>query len=98
MSEKPRVPSYRLHRQSGQAIVTLTDAATGRRRVLEQVGIAGALVAYLSDRNGKGDKDKAPPLAPEKFEVLVTCHNEGHQREVYDRLTGEGLRRRVLTF
>jgi integrase len=32
MSSKPRVPSYRLHRQSGQAIVTLTDAVTGRRK------------------------------------------------------------------
>jgi hypothetical protein len=26
-----RVPTYRLHRQSGQAVVTLTDSATGRR-------------------------------------------------------------------
>jgi integrase len=26
------VPTYRLHKQSGQAIVTLTDATTGRRR------------------------------------------------------------------
>jgi hypothetical protein len=32
MSQKPRVPSYRLHRQSGQAVVTLTDAVTGRRK------------------------------------------------------------------
>jgi integrase len=32
MSNKPRVPSYRRHKQSGQAIVTLTDAVTGRRR------------------------------------------------------------------
>jgi integrase len=32
MSNKPRVPSYRLHRQSGQAVVTLTDSVTGRRK------------------------------------------------------------------
>ncbi|HEX5271267.1 MAG TPA: site-specific integrase [Gemmataceae bacterium] len=32
MSDRPRVPSYRRHKQSGQAIVTLTDALTGRRR------------------------------------------------------------------
>jgi integrase len=32
MSAKPRIPSYRLHRQSGQAIVTLTDAVTGQRK------------------------------------------------------------------
>jgi integrase len=31
-SKKPRIPSYRLHRQSGQAVVTLTDAVTGRRK------------------------------------------------------------------
>jgi integrase len=28
----PRIPAYRLHKQSGQAIVTLSDAVTGRRR------------------------------------------------------------------
>jgi integrase len=32
MSRKPRVPSYRLHRQSGQAVVTVTDAVTGQRK------------------------------------------------------------------
>jgi hypothetical protein len=47
---------------------------------------------------GPGDKEKAPALPPERFEVLVECRDEGHQREVYDRLTGEGLKCRVLTF
>jgi hypothetical protein len=47
---------------------------------------------------GKEDKDKAPVLPAEKFEVLVECADEGHQREVYDRLTGEDLKCRVLTF
>jgi hypothetical protein len=32
MSARPRIPSYRLHRQSGQAVVTLTDAVTGQRK------------------------------------------------------------------
>src|SRR5687768_5216562 len=32
MSRPKSVPSYRLHRQSGQAIVTLADPTTGRRR------------------------------------------------------------------
>jgi integrase len=32
MSSKPRIPSYRLHRQSGQAVVTLTDAVTSQRK------------------------------------------------------------------
>jgi hypothetical protein len=47
---------------------------------------------------GKEDRDKAPVLPPERFEVLVECRDEGHQREVYDRLTGEGLTCKVLTF
>jgi hypothetical protein len=46
----------------------------------------------------KGEKQQAPVLPPEKFEILVACRDEGHQREVYERLTGEGLKCRVLTF
>jgi integrase len=34
MSESPRVPSYRRHKQSGQAIVTLPDGLGGRHDVL----------------------------------------------------------------
>jgi integrase len=33
-STKPRVPSYRLHKQSGQGVVTLPDGLGGRRDVL----------------------------------------------------------------
>jgi integrase len=32
MARRPTVPSYRLHKQSGQAVVTLSDAVTRRRR------------------------------------------------------------------
>ena len=34
MSRRQSVPTYRLHKQSGQAIVTLTDGLGGRRDVL----------------------------------------------------------------
>ena len=34
MSRQKRVPTYRLHKQSGQAVVTLTDATGNRRDVL----------------------------------------------------------------
>jgi integrase len=34
MSRQPSVPSYRLHKQSGQAVVTLPDGLGGRRDVL----------------------------------------------------------------
>jgi hypothetical protein len=54
-------------------------------------------LAKQSDAGG-GEKAKAITLPPERFEVLVECQDEGHQREVFDRLTGEGLKCRVLTF
>jgi hypothetical protein len=46
----------------------------------------------------KGEKQAAPVLPPEKFEILVECGDENHQREVFERLTAEGLKCRVLTF
>jgi integrase len=48
MPHKPHVPAYRLHKQSGQAIVTLVDAATGRRRdrLLGRYGTAASKAEY----------------------------------------------------
>jgi hypothetical protein len=60
-----------------------------------------AVVGMLKDlakKTGRGEQAKAPVLPPERFEVLVQCRDEDHQREVYDRLTGEGPSCRVLTF
>ncbi len=52
MSNQPRVPSYRRHKQSGQAIVTLTDAVTGRRRDACQAQDEGAGVAAGPEEAG----------------------------------------------
>jgi hypothetical protein len=64
-----------------------------------------AVTAMLKDLTAKAGrqaaqdgKDKAPVLPPEKFEIIVTCEGETHQRELFDRLTEEGLKCRVLTF
>jgi len=47
MSRRASVPSYRLHRQSGQAIVTLTDGFAGRHDVLlGKYGTAETRVEY----------------------------------------------------
>jgi hypothetical protein len=43
-------------------------------------------------------KDNAVKLPPERFEIVVECTDEKHQRAIFDQLTGEGLRCRVLTF
>lgn len=43
-------------------------------------------------------EEKGVSLPAERFEVIVECDGEGQQREVFDRLTQEGLTYRVLTF
>jgi hypothetical protein len=60
------------------------------------------MLAELARKTGSvqvGEEDAGSvALPPEKFEVIVECGNEAEQREVFDRLTGEGLTCRVLTF
>lgn len=43
--------------------------------------------------------DHPPPekTIPEAFQVVVDCRDEGHQQEVYERLTADGLSCRLLT-
>src|SRR5262245_11497133 len=62
------------------------------------VGMLKKLAAKTGATADKGEKQAAPVLPPEKFEILVECQDENHQREVYERLTAEGLKCRVLTF
>jgi len=63
---RPRsVPSYRRHKQSGQAVVTLADAVTGQRRdlLLGKLGSRESKAEYgASFNNGRqlaGDCRKA---------------------------------------
>ena len=64
-----------------------------------------AVQALLARMAGAGESDVAvaddgPPPGvevPEAFQVVVECGDEQHQREVYERLTAEGLRCRLLT-
>jgi integrase len=47
MSREPRIPTYRRHKQSGQAIVTLTDGLGGRRDILlGKYGTAASRAEY----------------------------------------------------
>ena len=47
MSRRNRIPAYRLHKQSGQAVVTLSDGLGGRRDVLlGKFDTAGSRLEY----------------------------------------------------
>lgn len=47
----------------------------------------------------KGRRENGPPPEvdiPEAFQIVVDCRDEVEQKTVYERLTGEGLRCRVM--
>jgi integrase len=76
MARRSRTPSYRLHKQSGQAVVTLTDAVTGRRKdVLLGHLDSESRVEYarvLAEWEARGRRlDKAAPTDLTVVELLV---------------------------
>jgi integrase len=92
-------PSYRLHRKSGQAIVTLADAATGRRRdvLLGPHGSAASREEYtrvLAEHEARGRRlpDAGPPpgdLSVNELVLRFWRHAEGHYRHPDGSPTGE---------
>jgi hypothetical protein len=64
----------------------------------EHRAVSAMLQGLAEQKEVAATADSAPALPPEKFEVVVQCASEQHQRDVFDRLTGEGLTCRVLTF
>jgi integrase len=98
MSSKPRVPSYRRHKQSGQAVVTLTDAVTGRRRDV-LLGTHGTKASKEEYRRvvleWEANERRTPGAAPEDdltVEELVSRywrHVEAYYRHDDGTPTGE---------
>jgi integrase len=89
MGRRKSIPSYRLHRQSGQAVVTLTDGLGNRRDVL--LGRHDSPESYaeyrrvLAEWEAAGRRLPAPAAATADLtvnELLVAfwSHAEGHYR------------------
>lgn len=57
------------------------------------------LLAEASADEAATDEEKpaSEPKISERYQVVVDCTDEEHQRTVYDQLTGEGLSCKVLT-
>jgi site-specific DNA-methyltransferase (adenine-specific) len=61
-------------------------------------GEVDALIEGLgTELAGSDEQSGSIDSVPEKFEVVVECRDESHQREIYERFHGEGLSCRVLT-
>jgi len=89
MSRQTHVPSYRLHKQSGQAVVTLTDAVTGERtdRLLGRFNSAESRAEYgraLAVWEARGRRLESPALTDRTVaEVLdqFRTHAKGYYRD-----------------
>ena len=89
MSHSHRVPSYRKHKQSGQAVVTLTDGIGGRRDVLlGKYGTAGSRAEYarvVAEWEAAGHRFKVPggetgSLSINEVMLAFIRHAEQHYR------------------
>src|SRR5260370_40776626 len=90
MSNRPlSIPSYRLHKQSGQAIVTLSDGISGRRDVLlGRYGTAESRVEYarviaeweVSGRRQAPALGDSGSLSVNEFVLAFWKHAEQHYR------------------
>ena len=47
-------------------------------------------------RKRRGEAKFKPNEPPEVFQVVIECRDEGQQRELFERLRGEGLKVRLL--
>ncbi len=97
MSQSNRVPSYREHKQSGQAVVTLTDGLGNRRDVLlGKYGTAGSRTEYARviaewEANGRGlpRKNANQAVTINELAVAFWNHVERHYRRPDGTLTSE---------
>jgi integrase len=89
MSRRFRIPSYRLHKQSGQAIVTMSDGLGGRRDVL--LGLYGSPASQAEytrvlaewQQSGRRFPQPAPQAASLTVNELLLAfwqHAEQHYR------------------
>ena len=88
----------------------LADMAETDRQMLAELladvetendAVRRLLDEMLEDTPSTDQDDAEPPMppevdVPEAYQVVVDCENELHQKEVYERLTAEGLKCRLL--
>jgi integrase len=93
MARRTTTPSYRLHKSSGQAIVTLTDAVTGRRKdvLLGQHDTQASRVEYarvLAEWEARGRRLDAPASADFTVAELLLRFMK-HAEDYYGRKSKE---------
>src|SRR5260221_11523798 len=97
MSRGPSLPSCRLHKQSGQAIVTLTDGIGGRKDVLlGKYDTPDSRVEYLrvlGEWEARGHRLRSPEsgygISVNELLLAFLRHAESHYRRPDGSVTAE---------
>jgi ParB-like chromosome segregation protein Spo0J len=75
----------------------LSSVATDNAAVQAMLSKVAAQAQLENYAKLRADRAKHEPEVPALFQIVVECENESQQQEVYDRLTTEGFKCRVLT-
>lgn len=66
--------------------------------VLDECLMLDLLAAGIDTSDATEDEPQEKDVAiSESYQVIVQCNDEGHQKQIYDQLTGEGLSCKLLT-
>jgi ParB-like chromosome segregation protein Spo0J len=91
-----------LSKNDDPALVLMLQALDAEGISLLTVGYTdeemAALAGALAETAEESDEDGGDDPLPEKYEIIVECDGEAHQREVFEKLESEGFRCRVITF
>jgi hypothetical protein len=60
-------------------------------------GLLDGLTHAVVEREGERSSERDEIVIPESWQVVVECRDEADQRDVFERMRGEGRRCRVLT-
>jgi integrase len=98
MSKRPHIPTYRHHKQSGQAIVTLPDGQGGRRDILlgrygteASLGLYHRVIAEWQASGGRPPRRTLGQNEPSVNEIILAYwqHVESYYRHPDGRPTSE---------
>ncbi len=76
----------------------LADAIAQLRDDDFDLSLTGFEEAELNDFLGIGDEPEAGRVPTSKWEIIVECMNEPEQERIFNQLTEQGLKCRVLTY
>lgn len=78
-------------------IARLHSESSELQSVFDSLASGETLAELATSFDGQENASSSPPAVSVSFQIIVECRDEANQRELYERLAGEGYPCRVLT-